>query len=73
MRDPLPLGTQDCQRRSCLKWDANGELSALDHAHLIDLLMQADAELQQDDHCELSCDRSASEDDQPLYRRGHGY
>ena len=45
MNDSLPLGKQNCQRRSCLKWDADGELSALDHAHLIELLMQADPEL----------------------------
>lgn len=73
MKNSLPLGLQNCQRRSCLKWDADGELSPFDHARLIELLMQADPELQQDDHCELSCDLSASENAKPLYRRGHGY
>ena len=73
MNDSLPLGKQNCQRRSFLKRDADGELSALDHAHLIELLMQADPELKQDDHCELSCDRNADEKAKPLYRRGHGY
>lgn len=73
INDSLPLGRQNCQRRSCLKWDTDGKLSPLDHVYLIELLMQADPELQQDDHCELSCDRNASENAKPLYRRGHGY
>ena len=73
MNDSLPLGKQNCQRHSCLKLDADGELSALDHARLIELSMQADQELQQDDHCELSCDRNANKKAKPLYRRGHGY
>ena len=73
MNNPLHQDTRNCQRRSCLKWDANGELSALDQAHLIELLMQADAELQQEDHCELSCDPSSNQDPRDFYRRGHGY
>ena len=39
---------------SCLKWDANGELLALDHARLIDVLRAVDQELHVDHHCDLA-------------------
>ena len=74
MNNPLRQDTRNCQRRSCLKWEANGELSALDQAHLIELLMQEDPELQQENQCELSCDPTTDQDaHRPLYKRGHGY
>ena len=34
--------TGSCQRRTCLKWDTNGELSALDRENLMQLLCQVD-------------------------------
>ena len=74
MNNPLRQDTRNCQRRSCLKWEANGELSALDQAHLIELLMQEDPELQQENQCDLSCDPTTDQDaHRHLYKRGHGY
>ena len=34
--------TASCQRRTCLKWEVSGELSALDRKNLISLLCQVD-------------------------------
>ena len=34
--------TGSCQRRTCLKWDINGELSALDRQNLMQLLCRVD-------------------------------
>ena len=31
-----------CQRRTCLKWEVSGELSALDRKNLMSLLCQVD-------------------------------
>ena len=38
-----------CQRRTCLKWEINGELSALDRKNLMQLLCQADKQACIDD------------------------
>ena len=40
------------QRKTTLKWNANGELSSIDMARIINTL--SDVELKE---CELSCDR----------------
>ena len=34
--------TGSCQRRTCLKWEVSGELSALDRKNLMSLLCQVD-------------------------------
>ena len=34
--------TGSCQRRTCRKWEINGELSALDRQNLMQLLCQVD-------------------------------
>ena len=38
-----------CQRRTCLKWEINGELSALDRKNLMQLLCQVDKQACIDD------------------------
>ena len=42
MFEVLKGHTGSCQRRTCLKWEINGELSALDRINLMQLLCQAD-------------------------------
>ena len=34
--------TDSCQRRTCLKWEINGELSTNDRSNLMKLLCQVD-------------------------------
>ena len=41
--------TRSCQRRTCLQWDINGELSALDRQNLMQLLCQVDQQACIDD------------------------
>lgn len=41
--------TGSCQRRTCLKWEINGELSALDRKNLMQLLCQVDKQACIDD------------------------
>ena len=41
MFEVLKGHTGSCQRRTCLKWEINGELSALDRKNLMALLCQA--------------------------------
>ena len=41
--------TGSCQRRTCLKWEINGELSALDRKKLMQLLCQVDKQACIDD------------------------
>ena len=42
MFDVLKNHPASCQRRTCLKWEANGELSALDRENLMRLLCDVD-------------------------------
>ena len=42
MFEVLKGHTGSCQRRTCLKWEINGELSALDRQNLMQLLCQVD-------------------------------
>ena len=42
MFEVLKGHTGSCQRRTCLKWEVNGELSALDRKNLMQLLCQVD-------------------------------
>ena len=42
MFEVLKGHTASCQRRTCLKWEVNGELSALDRQNLMQLLCQVD-------------------------------
>ena len=42
MFEVLKGHTGSCQRRTCLKWQTNGELSALDRQTLMELLCQVD-------------------------------
>ena len=42
MFEVLKGHTDSCQRRTCLKWEINGELSALDRQNLMQLLCQVD-------------------------------
>ena len=42
MFEVLKGHTSSCQRRTCLKWEINGELSALDRKNLMELLCQVD-------------------------------
>jgi hypothetical protein len=44
----------DCLRRTCLKWEANGELSAIDHASLMERLCEADPQACIHEQCDLS-------------------
>ena len=41
MFEVLKVHTGSCQRRTCLKWEISGELSALDRKNLMALLCQA--------------------------------
>lgn len=36
----IPLGT--CEGKSCLKWEANGELAELDRGHILEMLCSVD-------------------------------
>ena len=40
MFEVLKGHTGSCQRRTCLKWEVNGELSALERWNLLQLLCQ---------------------------------
>lgn len=42
MFEVLKGHTDSCQRRTCLKWEINGELSANDRQNLMQLLCQVD-------------------------------
>ena len=42
MFEVLKGHTDSCQRRTCLKWEINGELSAVDRQNLMQLLCQVD-------------------------------
>ena len=42
MFEVLKGHTGSCQRRTCLKWEIDGELSALDRQNLMQLLCQVD-------------------------------
>ena len=42
MFEVLKGHTGSCQRRTCLKWETNGELSAVDRRNLMKLLCQVD-------------------------------
>ena len=45
MFEVLKGHTGSCQRRTCLKWEINGELSALDRKNLMELLCQVDKQV----------------------------
>ena len=49
MFEVLKGHTESCQRRTCLKWEMNGELSALDRQNLMQLLCQVDKQACIDD------------------------
>ena len=49
MFEVLKGHTGSCQRRTCLKWEINGELSALDRQNLMQLLCQVDKQACIDD------------------------
>ena len=49
MFEVLKGHTASCQRRTCLKWELNGELSALDRQNLMQLLCQVDKQACVDD------------------------
>ena len=49
MFEVLKGHTGSCQRRTCLKCEINGELSALDHQNLMQLLCQVDKQACIDD------------------------
>ena len=42
MFEVLKTHPASCQRRTCLKWEVNGELSALDRENLMRLLCDVD-------------------------------
>ena len=42
MFEVLKGHTGSCQRRTCLKWETSGELSAVDRQNLMQLLCQVD-------------------------------
>ena len=46
MFEVLKGHTGSCQRRTCLKWEINGELSTLDRQNLMQLLCQVDKDKQ---------------------------
>jgi len=50
----------DCLRRTCLKWEANGELSAIDHASLMERLCEADPQACNHEQCDLSRSNSSA-------------
>jgi len=52
--------TNPAQRKTTLKWNANGELSSIDMARIINVL--SDTELKE---CELTCNR-VSKDERTL-------
>ena len=49
MFEVLKGHTGSCQRRTCLKWEINGELSDLDRHNLMQLLCQLDKQTCIDD------------------------
>ena len=49
MFEVLKGHTESCQRRTCLKWETSGELSALDRQNLMQLLCQVDKQACIDD------------------------
>ena len=49
MFEVLKGHTGSCQRRTCRKWEINGELSALDRQNLMQLLCQEDKQACIDD------------------------
>ena len=49
MFEVLKGHTESCQRRTCLKWEVNGELSARDRQNLMQLLCQVDKQACIDD------------------------
>ena len=52
MFEVLKGHTGSCQRRTCLKWETNGELSAVDRRNLMKLLCQVDQQacIEDDSH-----------------------
>ena len=58
MFEVLKGHTESCQRRTCLKWEVNGELSALDRQNLMHLLCQVDKQACIDD-VDVDVDRKA--------------
>jgi hypothetical protein len=50
----------DCLRRTCLKWEANGELSAIDHASLMERLYEVDPQACNHEQCDLSRSNSSA-------------
>ena len=71
MFEVLKGHTGSCQRRTCLKWEINGELSALDRQNLMQLLCQVDKQACVDDgginpqpgHASVSqCESTANRD-----------
>lgn len=53
---PAP-GDGTCLGQTCLKWQANGELSSVDLQHVLDRLLQNDQGASHINECEFSCDR----------------
>ncbi|MEL0171733.1 MAG: hypothetical protein VW834_08730 [Synechococcus sp.] len=49
MFEVLKGHTESCHPRTCLKWEMNGELSALDRQNLMQLLCQVDKQACIDD------------------------
>ena len=45
--------TGSCQRRTCLKWEVNGELSPNDRSNLMKLLCQVDKQACIEESCDL--------------------
>ena len=58
MFEVLKHHTGSCQRRTCLKWEMNGELSANDRSNLMKLLCQVDKQacIEEDSELDL-CDQ----------------
>lgn len=55
MNDTNPKGTHTAQRQRSLKWGADGELSAVDLARVLERLQTADQNASTIGECPLSC------------------
>ena len=53
MFEVLKGHTGSCQRRTCLKWEVNGELSPNDRSNLMKLLCQVDKQSCIEESCDL--------------------
>jgi len=51
----------DCLGQTCMKWEANGELSSVDLQHVLSRLTQFDQSAAQISTCDLTCDRGSCE------------